>query len=168
MRIEDTFFLEAKKSYSDEPDNTKYMRVSILTDAIIDYDLKMFKSERGTDFLENYRPYFISFVVSLGTNKLDDFRVIGDSWCSAKFIKGDKPIMDESFTIKGYLEMSASPISYLNGRLLVFKDKSIDASILKRINETYNLPNFQCRSDADINRVLNEAWKGDFPGLVVK
>ena len=71
--------------------------------------------------------------------------------------------MYESVTIKGYLEMSASPISYLNGRLLVFKDKSIDASILKRINETYNLPNFQCRSDADINRVLNEAWKGDFP-----
>lgn len=163
VRIEDPFFLEAKKSYSDELDNTKYMRVSILTDAIIDYDLKMFKSERGTDFLENYRPYFISFVVSLGKNKLDDLRVIGDSWCSAKFIKGDKPIMDESVTIKGYLEMSASPISYLNGRLLVFKDKSIDASILKGINETYNLPNFQCMSDANINRVLNEAWKDDFP-----
>ena len=163
VKIEEPFFLETKKLYSDEVDNTKYMRVSILTDAIIDYDLKMFKSERETDFLENYRPYFISFVVSLGKNKLDDLRVIGDSWCSAKFITGDKPIMDESVTIKGYLEMSASPISYLNGRLLVFKDKSIDASILKGINETYTLPNFQCMNDADINRVLNEAWKDDFP-----
>ena len=50
--------------------------------------------------------------------------------------------------------MSASPISYLNGRLLVFKDKSIDASILKGINETYTLPNFQCMNDADINEMV--------------
>lgn len=162
VRIENPF-LEPQKLYSDELDNTKYVRVSILTDAIIDYDCLMFKSERGTDFLENYRPYFISFVVSLNENKLNDLMVIGDSWCSATFIKSDEQIIDEGVRIKGYLEMSASPISYLNGRLLVFKDKSINASKLKEINDTYNLPNFQCMSDTDINRILNEAWKDDFP-----
>lgn len=164
VRIEDYFFKEEiEKTYSDELDNTRYIRISILTDAIIDYDCKMFKSERGTGFLENYRPYFISFVVSLGKDELNDLRFIGESWCSAKFVKGDEPIMDESITIKGYLEMSASPISYLDGNLLVFKDKSIQESILKSINETYNLANFQCMSDDGIISVLNGAWEEDFP-----
>ncbi|MDM8201941.1 hypothetical protein [Allofournierella massiliensis] len=59
------------------------------------------------------------------------------------------------------METSASPLVHIEGRLLVFQDEKIEASVLRTINSTYNPHKFSSESNETIERILKECWKND-------
>lgn len=64
------------------------------------------------------------------------------------------------------METSASPVNYLDGKLLVFKNKAIGKSILDKINGTYDPHKFVCTDRLEIEKALNNAWAGDLPKTI--
>jgi len=147
-------------------EDTQYIRISLLTDEMIEYDLEMFRSENRIELLNKYRPYFTSFVTPLEDNSLSDIRFLGNSWYFGQFVNAEEPILNEGVLFKGILETSASPVNYLDKKLLVFTNKAIPESVLEIINNTYNPHNFILSSSLDIEKVLNNAWRGDFPNTI--
>lgn len=144
--------------------NTRYIRLSVLTKEMLDYDTEMFNIQDKEVLLKHYRPYFCSFIVPFEYNNVDIIISMRNEWCIGKFI--DKNVLDDknAFVLNGSLEIGASPVNYIDGNLLVFKNKAIkqtDIETIKninRINKMYSIKKFVCTSDADVEKVLNEAW----------
>lgn len=143
-----------------------YIRISLLTEEIIDYDLETFGSEDRTEILDKYRPYFVSFIVPLEDNNLRDIESLGDSWYVGKFIQEESAAAEEGTLLEGVLETSASPVNYLKGKLLVFTNRAMKKSVLDRINNTYSPWRFSCASSSDVEKVLNDAWNDDVPATI--
>ena len=67
--------------------NIQDVRVSLLTEKIMDYDLEMFSREDRTELLNKYRPYFTSFIVSLEDNSIQDIESLGVGWYEGRFLR---------------------------------------------------------------------------------
>ena len=148
------------------PEDTQYVRVSLLTDDMLAYDSEMFGIEDGAVLRDNYKPYFASFIVPLNDNR-NDIEVIGDGWRIGRLISPRESDTNEAVLLNGFLETSASPVNYLDDKkLMVFTDRTIDKFVLDRINSTYDPNNFMISANKDIEKILNDAWKGDFPNTI--
>lgn len=159
---------DAEKTYIEEmsPEDTQYTRISLLTDDMLAYDSEMFRIEDGTVLRDNYRPYFASFNVPLNDNR-NDIEAIGDGWRIGRLISPGESDTNEAVLLNGFLETSASPVNYLDDKkLLVFTDRTIDKSVLDRINSTYDPNNFMISDNKDIEQILNDAWEQDFPNTI--
>lgn len=141
----------------------QYVRVSLLTDNIMNYDLEMFSREDRTELLNKYRPYFTSFIVPLEDNSIRDIELLGADWYEGRFLQKENTDSEEGILIRGILENSASPVNHLEGRLLVFTNKEMKQSVLDQINSMYDPRKFGYTSSSDIEDILNAAWVGDFP-----
>lgn len=64
--------------------------------------------------------------------------------------------------LNGILEMSASPINYIEGRLIIFKECTICKSKLDEIYKTYKASDFTCASNTNIESEVNCIWECDF------
>lgn len=147
-------------------ENTQYVRISLLSDRALQYDAEMFSAEGRTDLLEKYRPYFISFVVPLEDNCLSDIIDLGQGWHRGNFIKSNDAGENEKGTcslLTGILVTSASPVNYIEKRLLVFKRPDVPLDILDKINQAYDLQKFKVISNADVEATLQDAWGVDVP-----
>lgn len=147
-------------------ENTQHVRISILTDEIIEYDFEMLKGETLNKFSNGYRPYFVSFIVELKKENLEEIEKLGNDWCSGRYVKEEEHAGEAGIIVNGVLEMSASPVNYLDGRLLVFTDKELDQSVLDKINNTYNPRNFTFTSSSEVEKILNNAWSKDIPKTI--
>ena len=147
-------------------ENTQYVRISLLTDDMIKYDLEMFTIQSRTNLLHYYRPYFVSFIVPLEENKLRNIEVLGDDWHIGQFVNSEEMMQGEDILLNGILETSASPINCLNKSLLVFTNRAMKKDVLDTINDTYNPHNFAYTSSLDIETVLNDCWEGDIPKTI--
>lgn len=159
---------ESGKIYIEDisSEDTQYIRVSLLTDEVLEYDIEMFRREDRRELLNKYRPYFISFLVPLEDNRLSDIEFLRDGWHIGQFVNAEEFVTGEGVLLSGILETSASPVNYLDGRLLVFTNKAIKKSLLDKINNTYDPHKFAYTSSSDIEKVLNNAWVGDFPDTI--
>lgn len=144
-------------------DDTQYVRISLLTDEILEYDIEMFQSQNSANFSKKYRPYFLSFIASLEQKTLSDINLLGDSWYFGEITNQEENFTGEGTLLKGVLETSASPINYLDTNLLIFTNRTISVAILNKINTTYSLKDFETSNSSDVAEVLNNAWKEDFP-----
>jgi hypothetical protein len=158
-------------------DDMQYVRVSILTKGIIGYDQEMFRIEDRAYLIDEYRPFFISFIVPIENNRVKDIAVINNRWHIGKFVNLTENteggftgitenIEGEVVTLRGILETSASPVNYIKGKLLVFKDKSIKKDILDDINSTYDAHKFGTTSSLNIKNILQNAWGSDLPQII--
>lgn len=144
-------------------ENTQYVRISLLSDRMLEYDSEMFEIRDKATILNKYRPYFVSFIVPLEDNSLHDIQGLGRKWHIGRFINSEELKADDGILLNGILETSASPVSYLKGKLLVFKNKAISASLLNQISSTYDPHSFAFKDNQDIENILQTAWSGDFP-----
>ena len=113
----------------------QYIRVSLLTEEIIEYDFEMFAKEDRTELLNKYRPYFVSFIVPLEDNSIQEIESLGVDWHEGRFLNigdavSEKGSFEEGILLRGMLENSASPVNYLEGRLLVFTNRAMNKSVL--------------------------------------
>lgn len=143
--------------------NIQDVRVSLLTEKIIDYDLEMFSREDRTELVNKYRPYFTSFIVSLEDNSIQDIESLGVGWYEGRFLRQEEGVFEEGILLDGILETSASPVNYLKGKLLVFTNRAIKKSVLNKINSMYDPRKFGYTSSSDVENILNDAWVSDFP-----
>lgn len=157
---------ELENEYINEKalDGKQYVRVSLLTDEIIEYDLEMFRVENGSELLKKYRPYFANFIVPLEEN-INGIRSIADGWHIGRFIRSRK-FSNDGIILSGTLEASASPVNYLDGNLLIFTNKAIKKSILDKINSTYDPKRFILSKNSDVEAILNKAWAEDLPDKI--
>lgn len=137
-------------------EDKEYLRLSILTDEIIEYDLEMFQIQDKIELINRYRPYFISFIVSLEKNKFKDIESLLDRWHIGQFISSDKFTDNEGILLNGILEISASPVNYLEKTLLIFTDRSIKSTEWDKIDKTYDIHNFVDTNNSDIEKILND------------
>lgn len=147
-------------------EDAQFIRISLLTDEIIGYDFEMFGTENRIVRLNEYRPYFVSFIVPLEENRLGDIEVLGDGWHIGRFIGPKQMIANEGIVLNGILETSASPVNYLDRRLLVFTNSSLSKSVLNHINHTYDPYHFSCSKSFDIEKILNNVWGRDVPKTI--
>lgn len=61
-------------------ENVQHVRVSILTEQLIEYDIEMISTEPVTNFMNNYRPYFVSFIVPLEEGIIQAIETLGSDW----------------------------------------------------------------------------------------
>ena len=144
----------------------QYIRVSLLTEKIMDYDLEMFRREDRRELLSKYRPYFTSFIVSLENNRIQDIESLGVDWYKGQYLRPESKVSEEGILLDGILETSASPVNYLKGNLLVFTNRAINSSVLKKINSIYDPRKFEYTSSPDVERILNDAWVNDIPNTI--
>lgn len=142
-------------------DDMQYVRITLLTEEMMNYDLEMFQMEDRIELLKKYRPYFASFIVSLQDNKIDDIKLLGRNWFLGQFFSVEEFVSDEGILLKGILETSASPINYLEGKLLVFTNRALQEDVLDQINDVYDPHNFTYTASLDIEKTLNDSWGGD-------
>lgn len=140
-----------------------HIRVSILSDEIIAYDSEMFGIEERYVRANNYRPYFVSFLVSFEDNNIEDIERLGNQWHVGKLVNKSDAGLEEGTILNGIFETSASPVSFVDGKQLLFTNKAMSKATLDKINKTYDLSLFSCASHADVQDVLNRAWNKDFP-----
>lgn len=163
-------------------ENTQYVRISLLSDKILEYDAEMFGVESRVELLEKYRPYFVSFIAPLEDNCLSEIVKLDDGWYLGQFMRNrgttqakpdrkrrDRFLSDREstangeFFLNGILVTSASPVSYIKGKLFVFKNTAIDPKVLSRIGSTYDLGKFVSTGSGDIENILKAAWNKDLP-----
>lgn len=147
-------------------ENNQYVHVSILTDEIIEYDFEMLRSDNLNKFSNGYRPYFVSFVVELEEDNIKQIEALGSDWCTGRYVKDRKHVEANELLLNGVLELSASPVNYLDGNLLVFTDKRLKQPELDKINSLYNPSRFRCTSSPEIEKILNDAWLKDVPQTI--
>ncbi len=147
-------------------EDREYFRLSILTDEIIEYDLEMFQIQDKIELINRYRPYFISFIISLEKNKFKNIESLSDRWHIGQFISSDKFTDSEGILLNGILEISASPVNYLEKTLLIFTDRSIKSTEWDKIDKTYDIHNFVDTNNSDIEKILNDAWEKDIPNKI--
>lgn len=159
---------EFKETFINEisSEDTQHVRISILTDEIIEYDLETFSIGDNLMSLNSYRPYFVSFVVELDRQTLKQINSLGDKWYMAQFVQSDRYVEDGTLLLDGILEMSASPVNYLDGRLLVFTNRAMKKDVLDKINSTYDPKRFSFTSNSKIEKILNDAWLKDRPKTI--
>ena len=75
--------------------NIQDVRVSLLTEKIIDYDLEMFSREDKTELVNKYRPYFMSFIVSLEDNSIQDIESLGVGWYEGRFLRQEEGVFED-------------------------------------------------------------------------
>ncbi len=159
---------EVENAYANEvtAGDGQCVRVSLLSDQMLTYDGAMFETRDKAELLNKYKPYFASFIVPLEENSLHEIAGLGREWHIGQFISNEKSnendeILPGAVLLNGILETSASPVSYLEGKLLVFRNKAISPSLLGRINRTYNPKNFTFTNSGDIESILQAAWDRD-------
>lgn len=139
----------------------QFARISLLTDEMLDYDSYLFEGEGGTHLANEYRPYFVDFIAPFAANRFDNIESLDEEWHYGRFIRPENPLQDERNVLYGTLETAASPVSYFEGRLLVFRDKKLRAPLLAEINRTYGTGSFRPMDNSEIESVLRDAWMGD-------
>ena len=149
-----------------EENGTQYVRMSILSDEILSYDIETFRIEGREEILNRYRPYFVSFIVPIRENKLKNIYAVGENWHEAKFINNEETVVEEGILLQGTLETSASPINCIEGKLLVFQNKAMKKEVLDKINNTYDPYKFPKTDSKEIEKILNDAWSKDFPNTI--
>lgn len=148
-------------------DNNQYIRITLLTDDIITYDSSVFSNgKKSTNLLNEYRPYFVSFVVPIVNDNIDNVDSLGSDWYTGKFDISNNNLSEKTLVLNGILEMSASPINYIEGRLIIFKECTICKSKLDEIYKTYKASDFTCASNTNIESEVNCIWECDFPNTI--
>ena len=148
-------------------EDMRFVRLSLLTEKIINYDLEMFEYDNRVELLSNYRPFFISFIVPFEDDKIKDIELLESDWHEGQFIHNKSEVpREDNILLNGILETSASPVNYLDGRLLVFTNKKMKKSVLEKINSTYDPRIFKCTCNSDVEKILNAAWSGDCPSTI--
>lgn len=156
----------------DNFDNKQDIRVSLLTRDIMEYDLEMFSVESKAKLLNEFRPYFISFIVPLEINNIENIESVSEGWYEGRFYRNDSFNLDETDSkqehviLDGVLEISASPVNYLDGKLIVFTNNKIKKTVLDRINSIYDPKKFKCTDNKTVESFLNNAWMHDIPKTI--
>lgn len=145
---------------------TEYVRISLLSDEMLDYDAGVFEDRSNRPFLDEYRPYFASFIVPLDGKNWENVRSLGSGWHVGRFAGSEGTADAPGIFLDGILETSASPVCYLEKRLLVFRDRTVSQALLNQISSTYNPRNFAVKSSQEIEKILQTAWGGDFPQTI--
>lgn len=147
-------------------DDMRHVRISVLTDEIIEYDFEMFSAGDNIVGSRDYRPFFASFVVDMEKVKLEQVQRLGDGWHCARIVQSENEVEEGELVLKGILEISASPVNYLDDKVLVFTNRAMEQSVLDKINSTYDTSCFKCTDAADIEKILEGAWLNDCPKTI--
>ena len=135
-----------------EGNGTQYVRMSILSDEILSYDIDTFRVEGREELLNRYRPYFVSFIVPIRENKLKNIYALEESWHEAKFINNEETVGEEGILLQG-----TGPVSV---------HKAMKNEVLDKINNTYDPYKFPKTDSKEIEKILNDAWSKDFPNTI--
>ena len=141
----------------------KTIEVSIITQSIMDYDRRMFSNmmEFTNNILDDsyyYRPYFLSFLISVDEVKENNYSMSFlrneenlHQWFRAGFsdLNSDKDVLEFS----GWFQTAASPIIYKRKTLFV-EDKYLSPKVVEEINTLYDLGNNYCSADKKIENML--------------
>lgn len=150
---------------SDVTTYEQYIHVSILSDEIIAYDSELFYQENSNQTSGAYRPYFIQFTIPVHSpEQFQKLSAIGRYWYLAKFTTDQDQRMElepGTFYLDGALETSASPVVYIQGRLLIFSNRSIKQDILKQIRNVYDPQKFAPTYNDVVETILNRCWDRD-------
>lgn len=171
---------------SDGDGDLEYIRVTALTETMLEYDNVVFKLMSEIDYPapiiyegdisdedenknknENnivtfYRPYFYYFLIDVDKlNEKNMFFVQNreneERWYEAKLNPIDSDIDENRLSFVGYIEQSASPIVYKGKKLVIVKDISLTDDIIKRINDDiYKVPNIHVTNDQFVEQTLNK------------
>lgn len=158
-------YMRMDKNPFEEP-GCSYVRASLLTKEILQYDQESAELLSTPDGIDKYRPYFVSFVINMDSVNKGNLERLHDEWYVCKYVASDELIDESGISFSGYLELGASPINYLDGKLLVFNDKSMSQTVLQQINKAYDISMFHLTDNATIQMYLNQAWKNERPKTV--
>lgn len=149
---------------------TPYLHISILTDEIIDYDSQVFEMQDRAYLLYKYRPYFVSFAVPIEENNIEELNSLGENWWCANFSDSASGFQniesEENILLSVILETASSPVTYVKGQALIFKNQAISPKILDKINSTYDVSHIPCTPNDKIEKELNSFWQHDHPHTI--
>lgn len=146
-------------------ENKLYVRATLLSNEMILYDEEILATDNErNNLLYQYRPYFASFLIPVSQDLIKKLKQIENVWYKGRFLSTQSELQssENELVLDGILETSASPVNYLQGKLLIFKNKSLNQSEIIKINSTYKITIFSTTSNTSIENYLNTAWNQDY------
>lgn len=163
VRFEEIIYTDEMGKSNFYEEEMKTIEVSIITQSIMDYDRRMFSNmmEFTNNILDDsyyYRPYFLSFLISVDEVKENNYSMSFlrneenlHQWFRAGFsdLNSDKDVLE----FPGWFQTAASPIIYKRKTLFV-EDKYLSPKVVEEINTLYDLGNNYCSTDKKIENML--------------
>ena len=140
--------------------------ISLVNSKMLDYDELLYSDDEES--FKNYKPYYASVVVNNSIDNIKKLRNIKSGWNIAKFVMGNKEFfyekLEEYIEMEGILELSASPVNYISGKIIFFTNKAIPYEDLVKINNIYDSSRLEiAQNDENVQNVLENVWKNDIP-----